>query len=141
MAQVFVFGRVTTDLTLKTSQSKHPYLCFDLAENIGYGQKQRTLFYQVWAWDTDALRLVQFGVKKRSFLWVTGSLDLVDGTANNGTVKTKHLKIALDNWGFVPGGQSKQSETAFTGSAELTTNPVHFPVSEELDGDHNSLPE
>lgn len=141
MAQVFVFGRVTDDLTLKTSQAGSPYLCFNLAENISYGKKQRTLFYQVWAWDADALRLVRFGVKKRSLLWVTGSLELVDCTADNGTTKTKRLKVALDNWGFVPGGQKNQSETACTGSAEPEMNAASFSITEELDGDHSPLPE
>lgn len=95
----------------------------------------------VWAWDADALRLVRFGVKKRSLLWVTGSLELVDCTADNGTTKTKRLKVALDNWGFVPGGQKNQSETACTGSAEPEMNPASFSITEELDGDYSPLPE
>lgn len=131
MAQVFVFGHVTADLTLKKSQSDNPYLCFDLAENIGYGKNQRTSFYQVWAWGTDALRLVRFSVKKNSFLWITGSLELVDCTDKSGETKTKRLKVALDNWGFVPSGPPSQSNHAETSA----------PVMKELDGDRSPLPE
>lgn len=50
MAQIFVFGCVTADLQLKQSQKQTPYVSFDLAEHIGYGCEQRTIYYQVWAW-------------------------------------------------------------------------------------------
>lgn len=32
MAQIYVFGRVMHELTPKESQSKQPYVCFDLVE-------------------------------------------------------------------------------------------------------------
>ena len=62
MAQVFVFGCVTADLQLKQSQKQTPYVSFDLAEHIGYGDGQRTIYYQVWAWREDALRLIRLKV-------------------------------------------------------------------------------
>lgn len=141
MAQIFVFGRVTADLTLKTGQSGIPYLTFDLAENIGYGERRHTLYYQVWAWDADASRLVRAGVGKGSLLWVTGSLELVDCTEKDGEAKTKRLKAALDNWGFVPVGKAKQNNDAHTGSMEPPTDFTGYSDTEELDGDHDFLPE
>lgn len=141
MAQVFVFGRVTADLTLKTGQSGSSYLSFNLAENIGYGDRQRTQYYQVWAWDTDAARLVRAGVKTGSLIWVTGLLELVDCTEQNGEAKTKRLKVSLDNWGFVPTGRTKHNNDAHTGSTEPTTDFTRYSVPEELDGDRDSLPE
>ena len=35
MAQIHVFGRVMHDLVPKESQSKQPYVCFDLMERSG----------------------------------------------------------------------------------------------------------
>ena len=63
MAQFFVFGRVMNDLVPKESQSKQSYVCFDLMERT----KNWTQFYQVWAWDADVTRLMQFKVKKRQY--------------------------------------------------------------------------
>ena len=42
MAQVYVIGRVTADLELKTSVNDHPYVRFDIAENIGSKDHVRT---------------------------------------------------------------------------------------------------
>ena len=46
MAQIYVFGRVMHELTPKESQSKQPYVCFDLMERSG---GEHPNFYQVWA--------------------------------------------------------------------------------------------
>ena len=46
MAQIYVFGRVMHELTPKESQSKQPYVCFDLVERSG---GEHPNFYQVWA--------------------------------------------------------------------------------------------
>lgn len=141
MAQIFVFGRVTADLTLKTGQSGSTYLSFNLAENIGYGDRQRTQYYQVWAWDTDAPRLVRAGVKRGSLLWIAGSLELVDCTEMNGEAKTKLLKVSLNDWGFVPVGKAKQNNDVHSGSMEPPTDFTGYSDSEELDGDREFLPE
>lgn len=42
MAQTYVIGRVTADLELKTSINRHPYVRFDIAENIGGKEHRRT---------------------------------------------------------------------------------------------------
>lgn len=57
------------DLVPKESQSKQSYVCFDLMERT----KNWTQFYQVWAWDADVTRLMQFKVKKGSMIWLAGS--------------------------------------------------------------------
>ena len=135
MAQIFVFGRITADLTLKESINQTPYICFNLAENIGFGEHRRTQYYQVWAWGTDTTRLINAGVKKRSLIWLTGSLELVDNTEKDGKTKTKTLKVALDNWGFVPAGQAKLPDPDV--SKESETNAE----TNKLDGDREFLPE
>lgn len=141
MAQIFLFGRVTADLALKTSQTTGTtYVCFDLAENIGYGEQQRTTFYQVWAWGEDALRLTRLGIKKSSLIWLTGSLTLVDCTEKN-TGTTKRLKVALDNCGFLPGQQPKHYTPDSTNDSRPTQVLPDFPFMDNLDGDRGHLPE
>ncbi len=75
-------------------------MCFRLTEQAGKG---RTQAYQVWAWNEDVSRLLRLGVKKGTLLWLTGTQELVDCTAKQGTVKTMLLKVYLTNFGFVPG--------------------------------------
>ena len=119
MAQIFVFGRVMNDLVPKESQSKQSYVCFDLMERT----KNWTQFYQVWAWDADVTRLMQFKVKKGSMIWLAGSQRLVD-------VRMKD--------GFLP----KQPATANRqeNDPDITAEPAP-PPTEVLDGDRESLPE
>ena len=123
MAQIFVFGRVTADLKLKESQKNTPYVCFDLAEHIGYGSSQRTLFYQVWAWGDDALRLIRIGVKQNSMLWLTGSQELVD------------------NCGYIPRWQTKQNGADLPKKPETSPDMTAPPTMEVLDGEREALPE
>lgn len=135
MAQIFVFGRVTADLILKESVNQNPYICFNLAENIGFGEHRRTQYYQVWAWGADTSRLIKAGVKKKSLIWLTGSLELVDNTEKDGKTKTMTLKIALDNWGFVPTGQSGPPDPT------IPKVPEAIAGTNKLDGDREFLPE
>ena len=58
MAQIYVFGRVMHELTPKESQSKQPYVCFDLMERSG---GEHPNFYQVWARGDQAARLAETG--------------------------------------------------------------------------------
>ena len=97
MAQIFVFGRVMNDLVPKESQSKQSYVCFDLMERT----KNWTQFYQVWAWDADVTRLMQFKVKKGSVIWLAGSQRLVDVRMKDGKLEKK-LKVSLNDFGFLP---------------------------------------
>ena len=141
MAQIFVFGCVTADLQLKQSQKQTPYVCFDLAEHIGYGNGQRTVYYQVWAWGEDALRLIRLKIKKGSMIWLTGSQELVDCTSQNGDVKTKRLKVFLDNCGFLPSWQPKPPDVSLPDGQVTAACANSFPPLEVLDGEREALPE
>ena len=91
MAQIHVFGRVMHDLVPKESQSKQPYVCFDLMERSGNNPPD---FYQVWARGDQVARLVRLKIKKGSMIWLTGSQKLVDVRQKDGTT-VKKLKIWL----------------------------------------------
>lgn len=135
MAQIHVFGHVGNPLVPQQSQSNSTYVCFYLNEQTGKGRNQS---YQVWAWNEDVSRLIQKKVQKGSFIWLTGTLELVDCTTNQGKERTKILKVYLTNWGFVPTGLNRH--TSVTGSNDLE-NTVFLPSAEVLDGERVSLPE
>lgn len=135
MAQIFVLGRVEDDLSSMTSQSGSAYVCFRLTEQAGKG---RTQTYQVWAWNEDVTRLLRLGVKKGTLLWLTGTQELVDCTAKQGTAKTMLLKVYLTNFGFVPGRRLDGSHTDAPNGPETAVPP---PPPEVLDGSREPLPE
>ena len=137
MAQIYVLGRVEEDLVVKTSQKNSPYVCFTFKEQTGKG---RTQSYQVWAWNENVSRLTALGVKKGSFLWLTGSMQLVDCTEDHGKVKTKVMKIFLTNWGYIPTKRSIPGQM----DAENDTGQLsdtQEPPDEVMDGDRTALPE
>ena len=109
MAQVYVIGRITADLELKTSEKNNSYVRFDIAENIGSRQNLHTQYFQICAWGEDAGRLIKARAKKGSLIWVAGSLELETYTKRDGVTVDKRMKILLDNWGFVPVGGAKTS--------------------------------
>lgn len=133
MAQIFVFGRVMNDLVPKESQSKQSYVCFDLMERT----KNWTQFYQVWAWDADVTRLMQFKVKKGSVIWLAGSQRLVDVRMKDGKLEKK-LKVSLNDFGFLP--KQPAAANRQENDPDITAEPAP-PLTEVLDGDRESLPE
>lgn len=135
MAQIHVFGRVMHDLVPKESQSKQPYVCFDLMERSGNNPPD---FYQVWARGDQVARLVRLKIKKGSMIWLTGSQKLVDVRQKDGTT-VKKLKIWLTDFGFLPGQTSRaKTECEQHDSDTAATAPT---PSEVMDGDRESLPE
>lgn len=64
MAQVYVIGRLTADLELKTSEKNNSYVRIDIAENIGSRQNLHTQYFQICAWSEDANRLIKARAKK-----------------------------------------------------------------------------
>ena len=135
MAQIFVLGCVKDDLVVKTSHSGSTYVCFHLTEQNGKGKTQT---YQVWAWNEDVSRLNRLGIKKGTFIWITGTQELVDCTAEHGNIKTRLLKVYLSNFGFVPGIHSGESCTANPNDPETA---AAAPLMEVLDGSREPLPE
>ena len=135
MAQTYVIGRVTADLELKTSIHNHPYVRFDIAESIGGKERSRTQYLQICAMGDDATRLIRARVKKGSFIWVSGSLELEVFSRKDSTTD-KRLKILLDNWGFVPIGNPKNP----TGISDTASPEIPAATAAEIDGDREPLP-
>lgn len=137
MAQILVIGRITSDLDLKTSEKNNSYVRFDIVENIGNGPTLHAQYFQVCAWNEDAKRLVNAKAKQGSLIWVSGSLELEPYTKRDGITIDKRMKIMLDNWGFVPVGNSKYLRK---GQAKTSPDMALPQETESIDGDRDSLP-
>lgn len=137
MAQVYVIGRITADLELKTSERNNPYVRFDIAENIGSRQNLHTQYFQICAWGEDATRLMKARAKKGSLIWVAGSLELEPYTKRDGVTIDKRMKVLLDNWGFIPVGGARTSKEEPAPERSEITSPTKAEV---IDGDRDSLP-
>ena len=103
-----IIGRVTKDLEPKTSGSGVHYVNFDVAENIGFGEKAKTVFHRCTIFGEDNVnRIVNAGVKKGSLLQVVGeqTLDAYIREADGAAVPTSNIEVW--KWGYVSGGSGK----------------------------------
>lgn len=135
MALITVFGCVTEDLIPKQSQNKIAYVCFPLWEHLGKGRFQT---FQVWVWGSDVSRIMRLGIKAGSLIWVSGSMELVDCTQQQGKERTKLLKVYCKDFGYLP--RSKGSSQIAPQETGITETPP-TPIVKELDGDRMPLPE
>ena len=136
MAQIHVIGRITADLELKYSQSKNPYVRFNLAENIGSKERARVQYYQVWAWNEDATRLLNSKVRKGSLVCISGTLELEIYTKQDGFTTDKRMKVLLNNWDFIPVGNRRSMDAA----AQLDLAADSPTALGGIDGDREPLP-
>ena len=110
MISINTVGRVTADIEAKDGKNGARYAKFSIAVQRGYGDKKRTIFFDVIAFDHVAKRLEAAGVKKASYIFVTGDLDVVEFTRKDGTKGQKN-EIELHSWSYVNGGKgSEKSE-------------------------------
>ena len=132
MSQLYCTGRVISDLELNTIQKNVPYLCFPIAERVGYGSSAHTQYLSVWAWGAMARQLISEGVGKGSVLWVSGSLELEEYTKKDGVTHDKRLKLKLKDWGLVPAGKRQEHGPGQT---------KELPPPQTVDGERENLPE
>ena len=135
MAQIHVIGRITADLDLKYGQSGNPYVRFSLAENLGSKEHARVQYYQVWAWNEDAVRLIDSKVRKGSLVRISGTLELEVYTKQDGTTTHKRMTVSLPSSDFI--------STASRGRREAAPQqePACFSPLRGIDGDRENLPE
>lgn len=132
MSQLYCTGRVMSELELKMSVKRVPYLCFPIAERVGYGSSVHTQYITVWAWGAMAQQLVSSGVGKGSALWASGSLELEEYTKKDGVTRDKRLKLRLKDWGFAPAAQRR---------GQSPDQAKELPPPEMIDGERETLPE
>ena len=118
-----IIGRVTKDLEPKTSGTGVHYVNFDVAENIGFGEKAKTVFHRCTIFGEELVnRIVNAGVKKGSLLQVVGeqTLDAYVRDADGVAVATSNIEVW--HWGYGPAssgkaGNNENAASVSTGSS------------------------
>ena len=101
-------GRLTKDAELKQLQSNHEItVCnFDVACNIGYGDRKKTIYFKCDLWNRRAESLHCY-LTKGIQVFVTGELSTEEYTNKNGDIKT-NLKCKIND--LTLGGESRNNE-------------------------------
>lgn len=135
MAQIYVIGRITSDIEVKSSQKGNDYVRFDIAENIGSKDRSRTQYFQVWAFNENARKLIASKTKKGSLVAVSGSVELETYTKQDGLTIDKRLKIYLNDWKFVNIKNEKGKAKNLPEASPENTHTI-----ECIDGERDDLP-
>lgn len=91
-----VIGRCTKDGSLKSVGAKGtPLLTFAIANNTGWGDQQKTNFFEVQMWGQRAARLTDY-IKKGKQVAITGSLECNRWTGNDGVERQSWVVNAND---------------------------------------------
>lgn len=89
MSNVFSFtGTVGRDAEVRVTPSGQSVLNVTVANNIGFGDRQQTLWVRVALWGKRAEGSLQNYLKKGQQVFVSGELSQREYQANNGTTRT-----------------------------------------------------
>ena len=89
MSNVFSFtGTVGRDAEVRGTPSGQTVLNVTVANNIGFGDRQKTLWIRVAVWGKRAEGQLQNYLKKGQQVFVSGELSQSEYQANDGTTKT-----------------------------------------------------
>ena len=103
-----IIGRVTKDLEAKTSGTGVTYVNFDVAENLGFGEKAKTVFHRCTIFGEDLVnRIVNAKVKKGSLLRVVGEQKLDAYIRESDKTAVPVSNIEVWNWAYVNAGSGK----------------------------------
>ena len=150
MTTITTIGRVTKDFELRTSEKNgSAYANFSLAVNEGFGEKQKTMFFECVVFGSDAERLVKAKVKKGSLIQVTGKLGVSEFTRNNGEPGYS-LRITILAWNYIPvassqkenngsngNGSGNESDIGDNGGNVQTSNPKTQQSENDFNGEIN----
>jgi len=89
MSNVFSFtGTIGRDAEVRATPSGQSVLNFTVANNIGFGDRQQTLWIRVALWGRRAEGSLQNYLKKGQQVFVSGELTQREYQANDGSTKT-----------------------------------------------------
>ena len=89
MSNVFSFtGTIGRDAEVRATPSGQSVLNFTVANNIGFGDRQQTLWIRVALWGRRAEGSLQNYLKKGQQVFVSGDLTQREYQANDGSTKT-----------------------------------------------------
>jgi len=89
MSNVFSFtGAIGRDAEVRSTPNGQPVLSFTVANNIGFGDRQKTLWVRVTLWGKRAEGSLQNYLKKGQQVFVSGELSQNEYQAQDGTNRT-----------------------------------------------------
>lgn len=136
LLQVTTIGRLTSDVELKSGNNTN-FVGFNLAVNIGYGDKATTEYLQCILFDAAAERFVKAGTKKGSLVWVTGKLSLRTFKRKDNT-QDKCMNVQVFDWAYVPSVGNKEKAEGDAKENKADKEFTHF--DETSVGEDEDLP-
>ena len=119
MSNVFSFtGTLGRDAEVRVTPSGQSVLNFTVANNIGFGDRQQTLWIRVALWGKRAEGSLQNYLKKGQQVFVSGELTQREYQANDGTTKAS-LELNANIVDLV----GKRNESGQAPPAQSTNSP------------------
>ena len=112
MNKIIVTGNLTKDAELRYTQNDKAYSKFGIANNEGYGENQKTNFFNCTLWGKGAENLNRYLVKGQKVL-ITGKIELGKYTDKEGIERTT-VDINVDSFGgveFIGNKVQQESQT------------------------------
>jgi len=136
MSNVFSFtGTIGRDAEVRYLPSGQAVLNVTVANNIGFGDKQQTLWIRVALWGKRAEGSLQNYLKKGQHVFVSGELSLREFQGNDGTMKTS-LEVNANILDLV--GRSAASESPRSAQSSGRTQA---PSTAQSDMGHDNFDE
>ena len=140
MNRVILLGNLTKDAELRYTANDKAYSKFSIANNEGYGDNQKTNFFNCTLWGKSAENLNRFLTKGQKVL-ITGKVEINDYKDKEG-VERKIIDINVDSFGGVEllGNKAQQE----SGTNNDTSNNSDSPIDSNDDDltviDYGDLP-
>ena len=127
MNKFIVTGNITKDAELRYTANDKAYSKFSIANNEGYGDNQKTNFFNCTLWGKSAENLNRFLTKGQKVL-ITGKVEINDYKDKEG-VERKIIDINVDSFGGVEllGNKAQQE----SGTNNNTSNNSDFPIDSD----------
>ena len=129
MNKFIATGNITKDAELRYTANDRAYSKFSIANNEGYGDNQKTNFFNCTLWGKSAENLNRFLTKGQKVL-ITGRVELGKYTDKEG-VERLTTDIIVDSFGGVEllGNKAQQE----SGTNNDTSNNSDFPIDNNDD--------
>lgn len=133
MSNVFSFtGTVGRDAEVRYTASGMAVLSVTVANNIGFGDKQQTLWVRVALFGKRAEGGLQNYLKKGQQVFVSGELSQNEYKANDGTMKTS-LELNANIIDLI----GKRNDNASPQQAYQPSNPSSSPTQDNFSEDYD----
>ena len=126
MSNVFSFtGTVGRDAEVRATPSGQSVLNVTVANNVGFGDRQQTLWVRVALWGRRAEGQLQNYLKKGQQVFVSGELTQREYQANDGTTKTSlELNATIIDLVGKRNDQGQQPQQGYQQTAQSSNAPA-----------------